>query len=248
MIKRGAAVEVIAGPWCDGRVCGRYAAGRGADFLVGHFEVDEPPEEQLPPSWNVAPTDPVNVVAVRHGGRVLRVARWGLVPSWAKDTKGAARLINARRETVTTTPAFRAAFARRRCLVPADGFYEWKQEGSGKQPWYLTSRDGAPLAMAGLYEVRKDEAGGLLWTCTVVTTSAPDDVGEIHDRTPLLVAREHWPRWLDPEVDDPGDGLLVPGTPGVLDAWPVDRAVGNVRNNGPQLVEPVRAAPTLLDE
>ena len=228
-------------------MCGRYASSRGAEYLVDHFDVDEPPEEALPPSWNVAPTDPVHVVAVRHDRRRLAVARWGLVPSWKKDTKGAARLINARRETVTTTPAFRAAFARRRCLVPADGYYEWKTEGGQKQPWYLTSRDGTPLAMAGLYEVRKDDDGAVLWTCTVITTSAPDELGEIHDRTPLLVPREDWSRWLDPSVEDPGGDLLVPGTPGVLDAWPVDRAVGNVRAEGPQLVEPVPVTPTLLE-
>jgi putative SOS response-associated peptidase YedK len=229
-------------------VCGRYASSRDAEFLVDHFEIDDPPEDALPPSWNVAPTDPVHVVAVRHGRRRLAVARWGLVPSWKPDTRGAARLINARRETVRTTPAFRSAFARRRCLVPADGYYEWKREGTRKQPWFLSARDGAPLAMAGLYEVRREDDGGLTWTCSIVTTSAPDEVGEIHDRTPLLVPRADWARWLDPELDDPGDGLLVPGTPGVLHAWPVDPAVGNVRVDGPHLVAPVSAPPTLLEE
>ena len=228
-------------------MCGRYASSRGAEYLVDHFDVEEPPEQALPPSWNVAPTDPVHVVAVRHERRRLAVARWGLVPSWKKDTKGAARLINARRETVTTTPAFRSAFARRRCLVPADGYYEWTTEDGHKQPWFLTSRDGSPLAMAGLYEVRKDDDGTALWTCTVLTTSAPDELGQIHDRTPLLVPRDDWTRWLDPEVADPGQDLLVPGTPGVLDAWRVDRAVGNVRAEGPQLVEPVQPTPTLIE-
>lgn len=228
-------------------MCGRYASSRGAEFLVDHFGAEEAPEEELAPSWNVAPTDPTYVVAVRHGVRVLRTARWGLVPSWAKDTKGAARLINARRETVTTTPAFRSAFARRRCLVPADGYYEWTAQrgvpaAGRKQPWFLTSRDGAPLAMAGLYEIR-DGA----WTSTVITTSAPDELGDIHDRTPLLVPPEDWARWLDPDVEDPGDGLLVPGTPGLLDAWPVDPAVGNVRNDGPELVRPVAQQPRLLE-
>ena len=227
-------------------MCGRYASSRGADALVAHFDVEEPAEAALPPSWNVAPTDPVHVVAVRHDRRRLAVARWGLVPSWKADTRGAARLINARRETVATAPSFRAAFARRRCLVPADGYYEWKTEAGRKQPYYLSPRDGAPLAMAGLYEVREHD-GGTLWTCTVLTTSAPDELGEVHDRTPLLVPRQAWRRWLDPDLPDPGPDLLVPGTPGVLDVWPVDRAVGNVRSSGPQLVEPVAAAPTLLE-
>jgi putative SOS response-associated peptidase YedK len=234
-----------------GRVCGRYASSRGAEYLVDHFEADEPPEEALPPSWNVAPTDPAYVVAVRHDRRVLRVARWGLEPGWQGKRRGAP-LINARRETVASSPAFRAAFARRRCLVPADGYYEWQPTGGkGKQAWYLTSRDGAPLAMAGLYEVRRDDDGVSRWTCTVLTTSAPDELGQIHDRTPLLVPREQWARWLDPAVEHPGEDLLVPGTPGVLDAWPVGPAVGNVRNDGPELVEPLAAQepvqPTLLE-
>ena len=220
-------------------MCGRYASSRPVDDLLVHFEVEEPPEEVLPPSWNVAPTDPVYAVVQRRGARQLRVVRWGLVPSWARDPKVGARFINARRETVADKPAFRAAYARRRCLVPADGYYEWQPTGSGKQAWYLTDRSGDPLAMAGLYEVWRGPDDRWLWTCSVLTTDAPDELGEIHDRTPLLVPPDGWARWLDPEVDDPGDGLLVPGTPGVLDAWPVGAAVGNVRNNGPELLEPV---------
>lgn len=215
-------------------VCGRYASSRSALDLQAHFEADDPPEEHLPPSWNVAPTDPVHVVLQRADRRRLTVARWGLVPSWAKDAKGAARLINARRETLADKPAFRAAYARRRCLVPADGYYEWQRVGGTKQPWFLSDRSGEPLAMAGLYEVW-GPAEQRLWTCTVVTTEAADELGQIHDRTPLLVPRQAWGRWLDPELPDPGPDLLVPGSPGVLDAWPVGAAVGNVRNDGPEL-------------
>jgi putative SOS response-associated peptidase YedK len=205
--------------------------------LVAWYGVEEPPEDELPPSWNVAPTDPVHaVVQSKEGVRQLRILRWGLVPSWSKDAKGAARLINARQESVTTKPAFRKAYAGRRCLLPADGYYEWKQEGADKQPWYLTSRE--PLSMAGLYEHWKTPEGDWLSTCTIITTSAPDDLGEIHDRAPLLVPKEHWGVWLDRTVADPGQ-LLIPGTPGLLDAWPVGKAVGSVRNNGPELIEPV---------
>ena len=223
-------------------MCGRYASGRDPRDLASHFEVEEP-EERLAPRWNVAPTDPVYVVLERDDVRALRVVRWGLVPSWAKDAKGGARFINARRETLAEKPAFRSAYARRRCLVPADGYYEWQptgggRRGTGKQPWFLSGRDGAPLAMAGLYEVWKAPDDTRLWTCTVVTTEAADEHGAIHDRTPLLVPREAWARWLDPEVVDPGE-LLVPGTAGVLNAWPVDAAVGNVRNQGPELSRPV---------
>ena len=218
-------------------MCGRYASSRGPDDLTSYFEVEEPPEQQLPPSWNVAPTDPVYAV-VQKARRELRVLRWGLVPSWSKDGKGGARLINARVESVAEKPAFRTAYAKRRCLLPADGYYEWKAEGTGKQPYYVTSRDGSPLAMAGLYEHWKSPEGEWLSTCTVLTTAAPDELGEIHERTPLLVPREAWDTWLDPALPDPGD-VLVPGTPGVLDAWPVGQEVGNVRNNGARLVDPV---------
>jgi putative SOS response-associated peptidase YedK len=222
-------------------VCGRYASSRPVDDLLVRFDVDEPPEQVLPPSWNVAPTDPVYVVLERSERRQLRVVRWGLVPSWAKDRKIGARMINARRETLTEKPAFRSAYGRRRCLVPADGYYEWQVQGAGKQPWFLTGRDGEPLAMAGLYEVWRAPDDELLWTCTVITTDAADDHGAIHDRTPLLVPREAWGRWLDPAVEEPGQDLLVPGTAGVLDAWPVGAAVGNVRNNSPELTAPVPA-------
>jgi putative SOS response-associated peptidase YedK len=218
-------------------MCGRYASSREPDDLVSYFEIQDPPEEVLPPSWNVAPTDPVYAV-VQKDTRQLRVVRWGLVPSWSKDAKGGARMINARMESVKDKPAFRKAYATRRCLVPADGYYEWKQEGAGKQPYFLAYRDGSPLAMAGLYEHWKSPEGQWLTTCTVITTDAPDELGEIHDRTPLLVPREHWATWLDRAIEDPGE-LLIPGTPGVLDAWPVGKDVGNVRNNGPELVDPV---------
>jgi putative SOS response-associated peptidase YedK len=220
-------------------MCGRYASSRKPDDLVGYFEVAEPPEEVLPASWNVAPTDPVyGVVESREGVRRLRVLRWGLVPSWAKDPKVGARFINARQESVKTTNAFRVAYAKRRCLLPADGYYEWKPEGTGKQPYFLSHQSGEPLAMAGLYEHWKRPDGSWLSTCTILTTSAPDELGEIHDRTPLLVPKDLWSLWLDRSVTEP-DALLVPGTPGVLDAWPVGQDVGNVRNNGAHLVEPV---------
>jgi putative SOS response-associated peptidase YedK len=232
-------------------VCGRYASSANPDDLASYFTVEEPSDEVLPPSYNVAPTDPVYVVMERHEKRQLRVVRWGLVPSWAKDAKGGARLINARSETVSEKPAFRAAYQRRRCLVPADGYYEWAvshgRQGPGKQPWFLASKDRAPLAMAGLYEVWKAPDESLLWTCTILTTDAPDELGQIHDRTPLLVPSQEWARWLDPSLEEPGQDLLVPGTPGVLDAWPVSPKVGNVRNNGPELVEPYAAEdPQLL--
>jgi putative SOS response-associated peptidase YedK len=220
-------------------MCGRYASSANPDDLASYFTVEEPPEEVLAPSYNVAPTDPVYVVMERREKRQLRVVRWGLVPSWAKDPKVGARFINARSETVADKPAFRAAYQRRRCLVPADGYYEWAVSAGHKQPWFLVAKDRAPLAMAGLYEIWKAPDETFLWTCTILTTDAPDELGRIHDRTPLLVPPGEWARWLDASLDDPGQDLLVPGTPGVLDAWPVSPKVGNVRNNGPELVEPI---------
>ncbi len=222
-------------------MCGRYASSRSAADLAAFFGVEEAPEEELTPSWNVAPTDPVPIVLARQGRRLLRVARWGLVPSWARDTKGAARLINARQETVADKPSFRAAFLRRRCLVPADGYYEWQREGGRKVPWFLSARDTSPLAMAGLYELwRADEQHPWLLTTTVLTTEAADDTGEIHERTPLLVARDDWTAWLDPARERADSAVLSPAVPGVLTAWQVDPAVGNVRNEGPELSRPLR--------
>lgn len=218
-------------------MCGRYASSRKPDDLVSFFEAEDPPEEVLDPSWNVAPTDKVYAVVQRET-RQLRVLRWGLVPSWAKDPKVGARFINARQETVATSGPFRAAYAKRRCLLPADGYFEWQPVAGQKQPWFLTSQDRQPLAMAGLYEHWKAPDDTWLSTCTILTTSAPDELGEIHDRTPLLVPREAWSLWLAPDVPAP-DGLLVPGTSGVLDAWPVNKDVGNVRNNGTYLVDPL---------
>jgi putative SOS response-associated peptidase YedK len=175
--------------------------------------------------------------------------RWGLVPSWAKDPKIGNRMINARMESVAEKPAFRRAFAKRRCLLPADGYFEWYGETKGKkQPFFIRPDDGGILAMAGLYELWKDPnaaegADPWLWTCTVLTTSAPDDLGQIHDRMPLLVEKDRYAEWLDPTRDDTDEltSLLVPAAPGRLSAYPVSTEVNNVRNNSPRLVEPIPA-------
>ena len=238
-------------------VCGRYALSQSADDLAEEFGVDrvdvaEPPE----PSWNVAPTDTVLGVLTRKRRdepevleRRLRTLRWGLVPSWAKDPSIGSRLINARLETVHDKPAFRRAFALRRCLLPADGYYEWYGETKGKkQPFFIRPRDGHSLAMAGLYEIWRDPAvpddddpSAFRWTSVVLTTEAEDDIGQLHDRMPLLVEPERWPAWLDPTVDDVDQlrGLLVPAAPGRLEAYPVSTDVNSVKNNGPHLIDPL---------
>jgi putative SOS response-associated peptidase YedK len=185
--------------------------------------------------------------------RQLRVLRWGLVPSWAKDLSLSGKLINARAETVAVKPSFRQAFARRRCLLPADGYYEWQAPGGAgsggrvrKQPFYMSARDGRALALAGLYELRRmpdlpaDHPDAWLWTTTIITTRATDDVGHIHDRMPMIIEPGNWARWLDPARTGPDDlsGLLVPAASAGLDIWPVSPAVNNVRNNGPGLIDP----------
>jgi putative SOS response-associated peptidase YedK len=185
--------------------------------------------------------------------RQLRIVRWGLVPFWAKDVKIGYKLINARAETVSEKPAFRRAFALRRCLLPADGYYEWQpQEGGAKQPVYISRADGHPLAFAGLYElwrdgtVAEDDPDAWLWTTTIITTSAPDELGHIHDRMPMIIDRASWTDWLDPDNRDVSDlrALLAPAAVGGLTTYPVSKAVNSVRNNGPKLIEPVD--PTLV--
>jgi putative SOS response-associated peptidase YedK len=251
-------------------VCGRYAASRNPDDLVEEFEIDQVEvPERLEPAYNVAPTKQVYAVLTRHGRqqpagepglRQLRVLRWGLVPSWAKDPSIGSRLINARTETVAEKPAFRKAFARRRCLLPADGYYEWyAAEGAGsgsghrgaKQPFYIHPKDGGVLAMAGIYEFWRAadadpaDPAAWLWTAAVLTTEAEDALGRIHDRMPLFVEPARYARWLDPDATDPAEllRLLVPAAPGRLDAHPVATLVNNHRNNGPELIAPLPAEP-----
>ncbi len=227
-----------------------------ADFeakLVGADAVaDDAADEPAVADYNVAPTKPVPVVVHRprpgdRGGppvRHLRTARWGLVPSWARDATGAAKRINARVETVATTPVFRLALARRRCLVPADGWYEWaRREDGGRQPTYLNPGDRAGLAFAGLYEFWSGPAGKVT-TCTIITTAAVGELRTVHDRMPLLLPRAAWAGWLDP-AGDPAP-LLAPPAPELvagIELRPVGAAVGNVTNEGPGLIAPVSPAP-----
>lgn len=244
-------------------MCGRYVAKSEAKDLVEYFALDRTPEQALAPDYNVAPTKQVYVVVDRTkddaaaAARSLEVARWGLVPSWATDPSIGSRMINARAETLAEKPAFRKAFAKRRCLLPADGYYEWytptepdapvgKAGKPVKQPFFIHPADGSPLAMAGLYEWWRDstrpegDSAAWLLSCTVITTAAVDELGRIHDRMPMTVARQNWSTWLDPQADD-ARALLVPATAAGLDAYPVSTLVNNVRNNGPELIEPVPA-------
>jgi len=231
-------------------MCGRYAASRRPEDLTVEFEaVVAGGQSPLPADYNVAPTKDVYVV--RHakerdaegrptggGHRELRVVRWGLVPSWAKDPSVGNRMLNARLESLAEKPAFRTAAASRRCLVPADGWYEWapRHDRPGKQPYFVTPEDGAGLAFAGLWEVwgRGEDR---LYTCTVVTAPAVGALIEVHPRMPLVLPPDRWADWLDPALEDVA-AVAQPTPPEYvkrLEIRPVDSAVGNVANNGPQL-------------
>ena len=242
-------------------MCGRYAAAKDPDALAEEFEVVSSPEESLQPDYNVAPTKKVYAVLDRTvedaNQRALVIARWGLVPSWAKDPSIGSRMINARAETVAEKPAYRRAFAKRRCLVPADGYFEWylptdpdAPMGKGgkplKQPFFIHRTDGQSLPMAGLYEWWRDptreDDDPHAWrlTCTVITTEASDDVGRIHDRMPMTIARADWAAWLDPaQGGQQAATLLRPAAAASLDAFPVATLVNSVRNNGPELIAPL---------
>jgi putative SOS response-associated peptidase YedK len=222
-----------------GRVCGRYASSRRSAELAETLQAADDTGGTVEPDFNVAPTKAVPAVVLAEGARRLVVLRWGLLPSWATDRKLASRLINARVETVAEKPAFRAAFAARRCLIPADGYYEWQTVEGRKQPFFLHAEDGGLLVFAGLHERWRDpDSGEVVRTCTVLTTSAPDGLGHIHDRAPLLVGAGDRDRWLDPGQPDPR-GLLLPAVAGPLLATPVSTLVNSVRNNGPHLLDPI---------
>ncbi len=243
-------------------MCGRYASSRRPEDLIEEFEVVTPRiAAPLAPDWNVAPTKEVYAVLARPPSgtedlpeRQLRVLTWGLVPTWAKDPAIGSRMINARLETVAEKPAYRRAFAGRRCLVPADGYYEWyaterttRVGRPQKQPFFIRPTDSSSLAMAGLYEIWVDpsrserDPGRFRWTCTVITTTAEDSLGHIHERMPVTVRPDFWSDWLDPRPREAEEllGLLQPAAAGQLQAYPVSSAVSNVRNNGPGLVEPI---------
>ncbi len=267
-------------------MCGRYASTKTPSQLAAAFDVDQVrsmvEEKPLEPDYNVAPSNRVYAVLERaprdepdQVQRRLTAVRWGLVPSWAKDTAIGNRMINARLETAASKPSFRRAWSSRRCILPADGYYEWYQpvgdeadqpeltdESEKKDtarkatkprkiPFFIRPRDGGLLAMAGLYEIWRDESkpeddpDAWLWTTTVLTTDAADEVGRIHERMPLVVPPELVDAWLDPRTkpptswSEPGGALQAATPSGSLEAFVVSTLVNNVRNNGPELLEPV---------
>lgn len=240
-------------------VCGRYALSKDPSALAVEFGTQEP-AERLVPDYNIAPTKRSYIVVDRRSDadvleRSLEAARWGLVPRWAKDAGIGSRMANARAETVAEKPSFRSAFAKRRCLVPADGYYEWYLPSAApvgtkpvKQPFFIHRADEHSLALAGLYEwwrdpgVPTEDPASWLLTFTIITTAATDDLARIHDRMPMSVAQGDWDAWLDPGViGQDATALMSPRGSGELTAYPVATAVNSVRNNGATLIEPLAA-------
>jgi putative SOS response-associated peptidase YedK len=237
-------------------MCGRYANSADTASLYGTYGLDEVIGDDLRPSWNIAPTDEVRGIVQRKSRtedesvaaqvKQLRTLRWGLVPSWSKSRIGAAKLINARQETVTVKPAFKNAAGRRRCLLPADGYYEWQKTADGKIPHFLHAPGDGTLAFAGLYELWPDPAlpdddpAKWLWTCTVITRQAADTLGEIHDRCPVIVPPDMCDAWLDCSSGSPelARRLLDEMPEPLLEPRVVSAAVNSVRNDGPDLVKP----------
>ncbi len=245
-------------------MCGRFTITSPTNRIVTHFEVDDVDDSvgSDGPDWNVAPRRAVLAVRDHDDRRVLSRLRWGLVPAWAKDPAMGDRMINARSETLAEKPAFRRAFARKRCLVPADGFYEWAAapgpDGkTRKQPYFIHRRDDEPLALAGLWETWKvpgDAAvagspDGWLRTCTIVTTDANATLAPVHHRMPVVLERPAWDEWLDPDVDDVGSlqRLLRPAPDDRLVLHAVSTRVNSARNHGPDLIEPVEAVDPATD-
>ncbi|WP_032389790.1 SOS response-associated peptidase [Rhodococcoides fascians] len=234
-------------------MCGRYASTRSDSDLQAVFDIAETVGDEVPPSYNVAPTQTIRTVLERapkdepesDAVRQLRSVRWGLIPSWAKDAKIGSRLINARSETITEKPSFKKAASRRRCIIPADGYYEWEKRDGAKVPYFL--HEQGVLAMAGLYELWRDptktddDEDRWVWSATVLTSPAADALGHIHDRSPVVLPPELRASWLDPTLTDLGEvsELLAAIPEPRLEPYEVSTAVNSVKNNSPELLTPV---------
>ena len=223
-------------------MCGRFVQGHDSAFYADAFQVETIRTDELPVSYNVAPTDVVYAVAEHDGERILSSFRWGLIPWWAKDKKIGARNINARAETVAEKPVFRDSLAKRRCLIPADGFYEWQRLPKGKLPHYIYAADHKPLACAGLWSSWKEpETGDRVLSCTIITGEPDELVAGIHDRMPVILDRDNWSLWLDRSVTDREQlaSLLANLTHDRLAEHPVSTLVNSVANNLPECVQPL---------
>jgi putative SOS response-associated peptidase YedK len=221
-------------------MCGRFVAAAEPDQLAVWFDVDDRRTDELPASWNVAPTMPVYAVAEHADRRHLVSFRWGLVPTWADDQKIGSRMINARSESVAEKPAFRTALQRRRCIIPADGFYEWQRMPTGRTPYFIHRDDGLPLAFAGLWEGWQQPDGSWLRTCAIITGAAAGAMADLHPRMPIVLPPDAWDPWLSREERRPAAALDLLANPDTqaLTWHAVSDQVNNVRNDHPDLVAP----------
>jgi putative SOS response-associated peptidase YedK len=222
-------------------MCGRFTQERPASELAEIFGA-EPLVDDPGGHYNVAPTDEALVVVQREDRRAITAYRWGLIPHWATEAKVGSRMFNARAETLTSSPAFARAFQRRRCLVPVESFYEWKREGTIRQPYRVVRADGRPLVLAGLWAGWHDPAtDAVRRTFTIVTTTPNRALSDLHDRMPVVLSDEAWSRWIDPEPGDRAElrAMLEPNDDIMLNIYPVNRFVNNVRQDGPELIEPL---------
>jgi putative SOS response-associated peptidase YedK len=220
-------------------MCGRFTLHTSPEVLREHFGVDTVADTAA--SYNVAPSQNVPAVRVADRHREMVLLRWGLIPSWAKETRVGYRMINARAETVADKPAYRAAFRRRRCLIPADGFYEWQQTATGKQPWYIRMKQGGVFAFAGLWEhwEGKDE---VVESCSIIVTEANAQVRRVHDRMPVIIDPPDYEQWLDPEIQqaDALNLLLRPYPADAMITYPVSKRVNSPANNDSHCIEAVK--------
>jgi putative SOS response-associated peptidase YedK len=219
-------------------MCGRYTLRTPVEKLAEEFGFDASAVE-VPPNYNVAPTQEVAAVLSEGGERRLELLRWGLIPSWADDPGIGSRMINARAETAPDKPSFRRAFRERRCLIPADGFYEWKRTNGAKQPYYIRMKEGRPFAFAGLWESWNDDGGPEIRSCAILTTAPNALAGEIHDRMPVILPAGSYDAWLDLEAEkEELVSLLAPYPEAEMEAYPVSRFVNSPSNNDPRCIEP----------
>ncbi|MEM9952941.1 MAG: SOS response-associated peptidase [Chloroflexota bacterium] len=216
-------------------MCGRFVLSAEADVVQQEFNLDSLPT--LAPRFNIAPSQPVSIIT-NTAPSELTIVQWGLIPSWSKDPKMAYKMINARSETAHEKPSYRAPFKRRRCLIPTTGFYEWVKTEDGKQPYLIHRNDTALFAFAGLWEIWNSPQGDEVWTCTILTTSASEKIEHLHHRMPVILDGDAREAWLDNDSDqDELRGILQPFDSDKMDYYPVSKAVNNVRNDNPTLVE-----------
>lgn len=220
-------------------MCGRFALKTPTSQLASHFKLDEAVE--VAARYNLAPG--TDIPTIRHspeGKRVMHLLRWGLAPHWAKDSSIGNKLSNARGETVAEKPSFRDAFKRRRCLVPADGFYEWKAEGKQKQPYYFSMKDGEPFALGGVWESWRAPNGEILRTCCLITTEPNEIMTPVHDRMPVIVSPDDYAQWLTGELDE-AQALVKPYSIEAMQAWAVSKRVSRSGEEGADLIDPAES-------